>query len=71
MAVIIGNIMLCFGIGLSFVYADANEMQVENNEDFSFDSEEDFLLETVTPSNTFYEDFFIDGNKNLYPCKEV
>lgn len=71
MAVAIGSIMLSLGLGSTFAYAGANEMQIESGDTFSYKSEEEFLLETSISANTPYEDYFIDENGIQYPCEDI
>ena len=71
MALLFGGIMFIIGFSLTFIYAGANEMEIENIDDFSYDSEEDFILETSISTPLLYEDLFIDENQNQYFCNNT
>ena len=72
MAVALGSFMLTLGLGSTFVYADAEEVQMENGDTFSYEYEDGFLLESSdSDAKIIFEDSFIDEDGNIYPYGNI
>ena len=72
MAVALGSFMLTLGLGSTFVYADAEEVQMENGDTFSYEYEDGFLLKSSdSDANIIFEDSFVDEDGNTYPYGNI
>lgn len=63
-----GILILNLGFLSTFTYINTNQMYIDNNEHFSYYSEDEFLLnKSILDSDMFYENCFIDFNGNTFP----